>query len=59
MTENEKRIALANYLIGIQNDMESKFGSDVCENWSLEGFLEYIDECISDISDEIEDDTEF
>jgi hypothetical protein len=58
MTENEKRIALADYLIGLQSDMESKFGSDVCENWSLDGFLEHIDECISDISEEIEDDTE-
>jgi hypothetical protein len=56
MTKNEKRIALVDYLIGIQSDIESKFGSDVCENWSLDGFLEHIDECISDISEEIEDD---
>ena len=58
MTKNEKRIALEDYLIGLQIDMQTKFGSDICENWSLDGFLEHIDNCIYDISEEIEDDSD-
>jgi len=51
----EKKLALVEYLIGLQADMESKFDNSVCENWSLDGFLEFIDECICDIEYEIDD----
>lgn len=50
--------ALVDYLIGLQADMESKFDKDICENWSLEGFLEHIEDCINDINDEIDSDEE-
>ena len=46
--------ALVDYLRGLQADMESRFSKDVCENWSLEGFLEHIDNCIGDITNEID-----
>ena len=47
---------LVDYLISLQADMQSKFSNDVCENWSLNGFLEDLDNCISDISEEIDED---
>ena len=50
--------ALVDYLIGLQSDMESRFPKDVCENWSLEGFLEHLDACIGDIEAEISADEE-
>ena len=58
MTSIEKKLALVEYLIGLQADIETKFDNSVCDNWSLTGFLEHIDECISDINCEIEADEE-
>jgi hypothetical protein len=58
MTAIEKKKALVDYLIGLQADIESKFDNTVCENWSLDGFIEDIDQCICDIIYEIESDEE-
>jgi hypothetical protein len=46
---------LVKELKAIQTKLSNKFGEDICENWSLEGFLEHIDECIFDIEEEIEE----
>jgi len=53
MTAIEKKKALVDYLIGLQADIESKFDNTVCENWSLDGFIGHIDNCIADIVNEI------
>ena len=46
---------LVKYLIKVQKDLQLKFEEDVCENWSLEGFLEFLEECITEIQEESED----
>jgi hypothetical protein len=43
---------LVKELKAIQTKLSNKFNEDVCENWSLEGFLEHIDDCICDIEEE-------
>jgi hypothetical protein len=58
MTAIEKKKALVDYLIGLQADIESKFDNTVCENWSLDGFIDHIDNCICDIVNEIDSDEE-
>ena len=58
MTAIEKKQALVEYLMKLQADMNSKFDHTVCDNWSLDGFLEHIDECIDDINCEIDEDEE-
>ena len=58
MTAIEKKKALVDYLIGLQADIESKFDNTVCENWSLDGFIDHIDNCIADIVNEIESEEE-
>ena len=45
---------LVKELKAIQTKLSNKFDEDVCENWSLEGFLEHIDECICEIEEEID-----
>ena len=46
---------LVGELIAIQIKLSNEFSEDVCENWSLEGFLEHIDNCICDIEEEGKD----
>jgi hypothetical protein len=46
---------LVKELKAMQLKLSNKFNEDVCENWSLEGFLEHIDNCIVDIEEEIEE----
>ena len=52
------KMDLVTYLRELQADMQLKFKNDVCDNWSLDGFLEHIDECIGDIECEIQADEE-
>ena len=52
MKKNMTKVELVKELKAIQTKLSNKFNEDVCENWSLEGFLEHIDECICDIEEE-------
>ena len=58
MTSIEKKQALVEYLTELQADIKLKFNYDVCDNFSLDGFLEHIDELVGEINCEIAADEE-
>jgi len=48
----EKKEKLADLLVEFQCKLES-FEDDVCENWSVDGFKEHLENCILEINEEI------
>ena len=53
MKSKDKR-ELINYLTEVNNDLCSKFDLGICKDFRLDFFLLHIEECITDIEDEID-----
>jgi len=51
MTQNKRNLAAA--IAAFQFELKNNFTDSVCENWSLDGFLEQLDEEIFAIEEEI------
>ncbi len=53
MTQERKNLVAA--IAAFQVELKNNFTDAVCENWSLESFLESLDDCICDIESENDD----
>ena len=53
MRSKDKR-ELINYLTDVNNDLVNKFDLGICKDFRLDFFLLHIEECITDIEDEID-----
>ena len=51
MTQDKRNLAAA--IAAFQFELKNNFTDSVCENWSLDGFLEQLDEEIFAIEEEI------